>query len=174
MDNQEKKRRFMKITPAIKETLEKMLPKETQMNGSWSSVIESLVERGGINADKETKEFGIQFLVEAQRDSKTCLILYKKKVYSHAVYHLQQAVEKTVKAYVLIEGFYTAKEMREIAIHESPLIIIKALTEKTGMKKSAKLRDDKDTLATINNAEQTIINKENRVAVAKMSHTEVR
>ena len=151
-----------------------MLPKEIPITPSLSSVLNRIVENGRINSDTETIETGIQFLEEAQRDSKTCQLLYKKKVFSHSVYHLQQAVEKAVKSYVLITGFYKANEMKKIAIHQSPLIVIKALTEKTGMKRDAQSRHDQTTLTLILNAERAIGNDENQAALTKMSQTEIR
>ena len=79
-----------------------------------------------------------------------------------------KSVEKAVKGYVLIEGFYHANEIKEITTHESPLVIIKALTEKTGMKYDAVKRNDKETLSKIREAELIMSNEEKRVDMAKI------
>lgn len=168
MDAKEKKQRLVKLAPAIKEILDKKFPIDAQMSNAISLLVDKLVEKGWSDPDPETRTLGIQFIHEAKRDIKSCRLLYSKKAYAHAVYHLQQSVEKAVKGYVLIEGFYHANEIKEITTHESPLVIIKALTEKTGMKYDAVKRNDKETLSKIRDAELIMSNEEKRVDMAKI------
>jgi HEPN domain-containing protein len=168
MDAKEKKQRLVKLAPAIKEILAKKFTIDAQMSNAISLLVDKLVEKGWAVPDPETWTLGLQFLDEAKRDTKSCRLLYSKKAYAHAVYHLQQSVEKAVKGYVLIEGFYNANEIKEIVTHESPLVIIKALTEKTGMKYDAVKRNDKETLSKIRDAELIMSNEEKRMDMAKI------
>ena len=168
MDAKEKKQRLVKLAPAIKGILAKKFPIDAQMSNAISLLVDKLIEKGWAIPDPGTRLLGIQFLHEAKRDTISCRLLYSKKAYAHAVYHLQQSVEKAVKGYVLIEGFYHANEIKEITTHESPLVIIKALTEKTGMKYDAVKRNDKETLSKIRDAELIMSNEEKRADMAKI------
>lgn len=83
------------------------------------------------NADKSSRKLSIAFLDEADRDLKSCRALYQKKIYPHAVYHLQQAAEKAMKGYCLGLGILSIQEIRS---HDTPYVLLKGLFEKTGMK----------------------------------------
>ena len=173
MDNQEKKQQLIKLGKFIEESLSKTFPSDMQINGGITALVERLAKTGGFNPDMKTKTLGIKFLEEAKRDSNSCHLLYKRRLYPHAIYHLQQGVEKAAKAYVLIEGFYKENEVREIQIHDSPLVLMKALIDQTGLKAQAKRNGDKETLSKILAAERAISNDQNRADLAKMSGTEV-
>ena len=121
MDAKEKKQRLVKLAPTIKEILAKKLPIDAQMSNAISLLVDKLVEKGWSDPDPETSSLGIQFLDEAMRDTESCRLLYSKKAYAHAIYHLQQSVEKAVKGYVLIEGFYHATCM--VRGHAPPIAL---------------------------------------------------
>ena len=63
----------------------------------------------------------------ALQDFESVKILYQSKIYSLAVYHLQQAVEKYVKAYVLAFFGLSKKEMKGYVGHDSPKAFIRLL-----------------------------------------------
>jgi HEPN domain-containing protein len=58
------------------------------------------------------------FLKKAREDVETAGILYQKGVYSLALFHLQQAVEKTGKAILYLHGVYSAKSHSTIEVYE--------------------------------------------------------
>ena len=85
----------------------------------------------GWHSDETSKQLGVAFLNETDRDIKSCRVLCSKKIYPHAIYHFQQAVEKAMKAYCLGLGILSIEEIRG---HDTPYVLLKGLFEKTGMK----------------------------------------
>jgi HEPN domain-containing protein len=69
---------------------------------------------------------------EADRDIKSIKLLQSKKIYPHAAYHFQQAVEKAAKGYVLAFGYLSKDELPKI--HDTPMIFLKVFLERTGLK----------------------------------------
>ncbi|MBA7620514.1 hypothetical protein ES703_27864 [subsurface metagenome] len=82
-------------------------------------------------AEEKSKKLSIDFLNEADRDIKSYRILYLKKIYPHAIYHFQQAVEKAMKGYCLGLGILSIEEIKG---HDIPYVLLKGIFEKTGMK----------------------------------------
>lgn len=75
---------------------------------------------------KENKEAAKEFLLYALEDIKSAKILYKEKIFSNSVYHLQQAIEKMVKSCALGSGIIPSLEdaKREIG-HFVPDTLLK-------------------------------------------------
>ena len=67
-----------------------------------------------------------QFILSAEKDLESCNVLYHKTIYSQAVYHLQQAIEKTTKAWVLYLGVISEKQLKEIG-HKTPKAFLELL-----------------------------------------------
>ena len=66
------------------------------------------------------------FLDCAKTDRKSCELLLEKGVYPHAVYHLQQSVEKTLKSYLFSIGAITMSELKTMG-HSTPEGFVKLL-----------------------------------------------
>jgi hypothetical protein len=69
------------------------------------------------------------FLQIASTDLETTEILYENKIYNTAIFHLQQAVEKTTKAYALASFTLSKRETRRVG-HDTPLVFIKLIERK--------------------------------------------
>lgn len=54
------------------------------------------------------------FLEAAKEDQRACAVLFDAKLYASSTYHLQQAVEKATKAYLLHTGIISVEEVRRI------------------------------------------------------------
>jgi HEPN domain-containing protein len=132
-----------------------------------------IIQRIQLHDDRPSRELGLSFLTEAQRDLKVCEILHKKRMYPPAVYHLQQAVEKATKGYLLGLGFYRASEMKELFGHLTPQLFIKALFDKTGITSWAERLTDETIKGKISRAKETISEEEKRIAIAQVGHAEI-
>jgi hypothetical protein len=124
------------------------------------------------NVNETSKKIGIAFLDEAERDLKSCKRLYSKKIYAHSVYHLQQAVEKSVKGYCLGLGISTIEDVR-VRGHDTPYILLRAALEKTGMKTMLRGLSD-DSKNRIDRAWEAMDRRENRVEIAKITFEQVK
>lgn len=60
------------------------------------------------------------FIEAAEHDFKSAKILYESGIYSTSIYHLQQAVEKFVKAYMIQFLVLNKKEVEHYVKHDSP------------------------------------------------------
>ena len=67
-----------------------------------------------------------KFILNAEKDLESCKILYHETIYSLAVYHLQQAIEKTTKAWVLYLGVIIEGQLKEIG-HKTPRAFLELL-----------------------------------------------
>ncbi len=83
------------------------------------------------NGNARSRQLSYDFLNEAERDIKSYKVLYSKKIYPHAVYHFQQAVEKSMKGYCLALGMLSIEEIKS---HDTPYVLLKGVLEKTGLK----------------------------------------
>lgn len=83
-----------------------------------------------MNNIKNRKNHSLEkkFISNAGKDLESCRILYRKGVYSLALYHLQQAIEKTTKAWVLYLGVISEDELRKIG-HKTPRAFLKLLDQ---------------------------------------------
>lgn len=70
-----------------------------------------------------------EFLKSAKNDLCASRTLYSMKDYPNAIFHLQQSVEKTAKAYALNIGFLGLDELRGIR-HDTPEVFLRLLANK--------------------------------------------
>lgn len=169
----DRERRLAQLKPIIVDILKKAFPQNKAVTDNIDAIFDLFSEKVPA-PDDNTRKLGFDFLKEAIRDTKSCKLLHSKKLYPHAVYHLQQAVEKCIKGYVLIEGYFTTAELKEIMTHQSPLVMIKAVLERTGIKKLVENYNDKTLKEIIKKAEDIIANEEKRIKIAKTSREEIR
>jgi len=121
------------------------------------------------NGDARSRQLSYDFLNEAERDIKSYKVLYSKKIYPHAVYHFQQAVEKAMKGYCLALGMLSIEEVRS---HDTPYVLLKGLLEKTGLR---------DMLQGLNAESKSLLDKaweaqhdlEKRLKIARMPIEEI-
>ncbi len=85
-----------------------------------------------LNLKKEPKssrvDFGAEFFEIAKTDFRRSTDAYNLKDYPNAIYHLQQSIEKLVKAFGLCQGSFSEKELRTIS-HKTPLAFIELIKE---------------------------------------------
>ena len=169
-----RQRRLKQIKPVIVNSLKKAFPNNKEITDYLDAIFDLFATKAPFIPDDKTRDLGASFLNEAKRDIKSCKILNSKKVYPHAVYHLQQAVEKSVKGYVLLEGYFNVTELGEITTHRSPLVMMKATLERTGIKGLAKISKDTTLMHIIETAEATMSSEEKRIEIAKISQKEIK
>jgi len=58
----------------------------------------------------EARDYSWKFIDCAKDDIKAVELLYKNQIFSLSVYHMQQAIEKILKSYLIISGAYEIKE----------------------------------------------------------------
>lgn len=124
------------------------------------------------NPDEASRELGIAFLDEAERDVSSCRRLYSKKIYPHAVYHFQQATEKAMKGYCLGLGISTIEEIK-IRGHDTPYVLLRATFEKTGMKRLLQSFGG-DSQDRLDKAWEAIYKPEKRLEIARITFQEIK
>ncbi len=170
----DRQRKLAQSKPIIIDSLKKAFPQNQEVTKNIEAIFDLFAGEKPFAPDSDTHKLGIDFLNEVTRDIRSCKLLYSKKLYPHAVYHLQQAIEKSIKGYVLLEGYFKITELREITTHQSPLVLMKAVLEKTGIKKLAEISDDTMLKNKIEDAEATIANEGKRIEIAKTSKEEIK
>jgi|GEM_PF-3378538 len=104
-----------------------------------------------------------KYLNAASTDLKACHLLFEAQVFPLAVYHLQQAVEKTTRAYTIGLGQLTPEDLKT---HRTPLYVLRILgnrpqEEYAFILDSIKLDISKDTTYRDNYSQvQSLINSD--------------
>lgn len=160
------------IQSILFQAIKEAFPDNPELVDNFAGMFQ-LLQRIHLHDDRPSRELGLSFLTEAQRDLKSCEILHKKRLYPHAVYHLQQAVEKATKGYLLGLGFYKASELRELFGHLTPQLFIKALFDKRGLTSWAETLTDETLKRKIGRAKETISEEEKQIAIAHVSRAEI-
>jgi len=158
------------IQPIILDYLKQIFPDEEERN--FATIIE-LVKGVQLSADDATRELALNFLCEAERDLKSCKALRCKKIYPYAVYHLQQAVEKATKGYVLGFGLLGEKDIRAIS-HDTPMLFLKALVDKTGLRSWANQPGNQGLKQRIDNAYQAVNEEAKRQEIVRTSRPSIK
>lgn len=171
-NSSEKEQLLAQAKAVIIESITKAFPNNKEVVDNMPAIAELLM-RVTLAHDEKTGSLGNDFLDEAYRDVQSCKLLYSKKIYPHAVYHLQQAIEKAIKGYVLVEGYYEAGELEKIMTHHSPEVLLKAIIERTGIKDFAEQITDKTLETKISSAKTTIGSEEKRIEIAKTDYNEI-
>jgi HEPN domain-containing protein len=159
-----------KILEALADSIKKRFPDRPDISNNLESIIE-LLKTKRFPVTKEMQALALAFLETAETDRIDCGTLYRKKSYSNAAFHLQQAVEKATKAYWLGNGLLNEKEIRG---HRTPEIFLRAIFEKTGLKMLAQQLRDKSTHEYIQKAFDAIENEERRLELAKIPFNNIR
>ena len=105
------------------------LPEEEEQNlrkvSQWYNQVG--FEYDLVAEDKRDYEKAIAFLQRAEKDVKSANLLYKSKQYEDAVFHIQQAVEKTGKSILITSGFCVEEELRRKMGHEFVTYLLKKI-----------------------------------------------
>jgi HEPN domain-containing protein len=121
--------------------------------------------------DDKNRKLAVDFLKEAEVDIKACETLYKKKIYSRAIFNLQQAVEKATKGYVLGFGYI---DFFKIRTHETPKLLLEATLEKTGIRDWAKQISDQQMSMKIEKAYDTLKNETSKQIISQITYEEIK
>jgi len=130
-----------------------------------------LLKAKRFSTDDQKREIALAFLTEAEVDTNACETLYHKKIYSRAIFFLQQAVEKAAKGYVLGFGYM---DLPEIYTHNTPILLLEASLEKTGIRNWAKQISDQRIGTKIENAYDTLHDKDSRQVISQMTCKEIK
>lgn len=164
--------RLAQMQQILSQAIKDRFPDNPELADNFVGMFQ-VVQRTQLHDDGPSRELGLSFLTEAQRDLKVCEVLHKKRLYPPAVYHLQQAVEKATKGYLLGLGFYEASEMKELFGHLTPQLFIKTLFDRTGVTSWAETLTDETIKGKIGRAKETISEEEKRIAIARASREEI-
>jgi len=112
------------------------LPDDQKINNKKKEII--LTQIGSIStiikspASKKELKLGILFLKESEMDLLRAKRAYSEIDYSDSIYHLQQSAEKLTKAFGLIQGNISNKDLRKIN-HKTPRAFITMIKNRVGL-----------------------------------------
>lgn len=158
-----------KLSPIIINNIRKSFSENDEVLDALPGMF-ALISKIRLTHDTSTQQLAHGFFREAERDIDSCSTLYKHKIYSHSVYHFQQAVEKATKGYMLGFGLLNIQELRT---HDTPELFISALLEKTGIESWARQLDNKALTKKIKDARQAITKADKRKEIALISYDNI-
>ncbi len=154
----------------IKTIIKQAFPDDKTLENNIDGIMEFIkAKKIAWKADEKSRKLSIDFLDEANRDIKSCRILYSKKIYSHAVYHFQQAVEKAMKGYCLGLGILS---IEEIKFHDTPYVLLKGIFEKTGIKGMLQ-SSNVESKSLLDKAWEAKDNREKLLEIARMPFEQI-
>lgn len=150
--------------------ISKTFPNNPELINNLDDLFE-LLKSKQFPVDDKNRKLAINFLKEAEVDIKACETLYKKKIYSRAIFNLQQAVEKATKGYVLGFGYM---DFSEIRTHRTPKLLLEAILEKTGIRDWAKQISDQQMSIKIEKAYDTLKNENSEQIISQITYREIK
>lgn len=113
------------VSPVVEQALLKLTNKSRQdMQSLFNETLKST------EVSPEDQKIAKDYLLDALVDIRCYRILYGKRIYPRAIYFLQQAVEKTAKAWALGFGLLSREEVRR-SNHRTPMVFLRILRTKT-------------------------------------------
>lgn len=154
----------------VKAIIKQNFPDAKMLGNNIDQIMEFIkAKKIGWNSDVKSRKLSYDFLNEAERDIKSYRVLYSKKIYPHAVYHFQQAVEKAMKGYCLALGILSIEEVKS---HDTPYLLLKGLFEKTGMKEMLQSLSA-ESKSQLDKAWEAQDNWEKRLEIARMPFEQI-
>lgn len=163
---------WAQIETIILETVRRMFPSKKELLEYLPGMIQ-LAKQVRLARDRASRELGLNYLREAERDIMSCKVLHSRKLYAQATYHIQQAVEKATKGYLLGLGLYRASELKRLFTHQTPQLFLDAVLERTGIKAWAETLSNNALKTDITKAEAEIGEEDKRLAIARMSYADI-
>ncbi len=125
----------------IIEAVNSYLPENQKFDSKKKNIL--LTQVGAISAivnsatSKKEFELGIEFSKEAVKDLERSKKAYNEMDYAESIYHLQQSAEKLTKAFGLIQGNITSKDLSKVK-HKTPRAFITMIENKGDLVKVLK------------------------------------
>jgi len=129
--------------------------------------------RSSLKDKSISKESIRDWIKSSKEDIESCKVLYQNRLYSGSTYHLQQATEKVIKAYLLAFRISDEKSLRKIG-HATPNAYIDLIKQSWAQRlaeilsNTAKREVKSDTIQVEN------LLKKDTLKLAKMSGDEIR
>lgn len=112
------------------------------------------------------------YLTDALEDLRSCRVLHSKKIESRSVFFLQQATEKTAKAWALGFGMLDRAQVRS-SRHKTPMIFLKILERKAVSRWIPLIKQLDPLMHTDISKALRVFRKRRHPDVAKMTKTRI-
>lgn len=134
-------------------------------------------EQGTAKLSEADRKLALAFFECAKRDMRASKLLYKERDYPNAIYHLQQATEKLVKAHFMSVPLFNYNEIRQIS-HSTPMAFLQLLSKKQMKSFISQLKDvfplDMSPLDRISDITKTIKRTSTQVGIARLNEEEIK
>jgi len=159
-----------KTRDILAQGISQAFPQNPELLDNLDDLIQ-LLKGARLSTNAKDRKIALDFLNEAEVDIKACETLYHKKIYSRAMFNLQQAVEKAAKGYVLGFGYM---DLLEIYTHNTPILLLEASLEKTGIRNWAKQISDQRIGVKIDKAYDALRDKDTRQVISQITYEEIK
>ncbi len=150
-----------RIEPGIK----KLMPKADQIDLFRTKIlIKRTLKHIVIKRDSRSLDTADKYLNAGEADYTATKLLFQHKEFALSVYHIQQAIEKAMKAFCLSIGDVTIEELS--TTHRTPLPLLKMIEEKPGSEMISILDSlgNQDYRATIKQVKRLVNSDQQRLA----------
>jgi len=150
-----------RIEPGIK----KLMPKANQIDLLRTKVlIKRTLKYIVIKRDAYSLDMADKYLDAGEADYRAAKLLFQHKEFALSVYHIQQAIEKAMKAFCLSIGDVTIKEL--LTTHRTPQPLLNLIEEKPGSEMISILNSlgNRDYKATITQVKKLVNSDQQRLA----------
>lgn len=118
---------WLRIEPGIK----KLMPKANQIDLFRTKVlVKRTLKHIVIKRDSYSLDMADKYVDAGEADYRAANLLFQRRELALSVYHIQQAIEKAMKAFCLSIGNVTIKEL--LTTHRPPQPLLKIIEEKPG------------------------------------------
>lgn len=152
---------WRRVRPGIK----KLMPKANHLDSLQTEVlVKRALKHFAIRRDLRSLDMADKYLDAGEADYRATELLFQHSEFALSVYHIQQAVEKAMKAFCLSIGDITIEELR--TTHRTPLPLLKIIEEKPGSEMTSILGSlgNRDYRATIKQVKKLVNSDQQRLA----------
>lgn len=118
---------WLRVEPGIK----KLMPEADQID--WfktKALVKRALKHVAIRRDPFSLDMADKYLAAGEADYRAANLLFQHKELALSVYHIQQAIEKAMKAFCLSVGDVTIDQLR--TTHRTPQPLLKIIEERPG------------------------------------------
>lgn len=118
---------WLRVEPGIK----KLMPEADQID--WfktKALVKRALKHVATRRDPLSLDMADKYLAAGEADYRAAKLLFQHKELALSVYHIQQAIEKAMKAFCLSVGDVTIEQLR--TTHRTPQPLLKTIEERPG------------------------------------------
>lgn len=156
---------WCRVEPGIKQ----LMPKMNQIDLlRMKALVKRVLKSALLRTDSSSLDFADKYLTAGEADSRAASLLFQSGELALSVYHIQQAIEKAMKAFCLSVGDITIDQLR--TTHRTPQPLLEVVEQRPGSEMMSLLHflDNRDYKAAVKRVKKLVNSDQQKLAKLPM------